>query len=103
MTLPRIRNPPSRSTAIPGSGVTESRFQLVLCTRALSAKSLAQRRISVTPTRAAPTRCLIWSGSAAMPWQRSNIARARSPDSSPLADSGLASDSMLAAGAAVSR
>ena len=80
MTLPRIRKPPSRSTAIAGSGVTASLFQLDRCARALSPNSLVQRRISVTPTRAVPMRCRICSGSAAMPWQRSNIATAMSPE-----------------------
>ena len=47
--LPRIRKPPSPSTAIPGSGVVASRAHLVVRERALSPNPFAQRSISGMP------------------------------------------------------
>ncbi len=79
--LQSTRKPPSRKTAIPGSGVEVSLDHLVRYARALSPRSFAQRRISFIPTEHFPTACRIWSGSAGRPWMRNNNTSACRPES----------------------
>ena len=64
---------------MPGSGVLISRCQFDRYVRALSPNSLAQRSISGTP-KLSPKRWRICSGSAPMPWKRSNSTKAASLD-----------------------
>ena len=104
-TLPRMRNPPSRSAAIPGSGVEARRSQFVVGARALSPRSFAQRSISVMPMVTVPHRWRICPESAPMPWQRSSITNAASPGSSGWASAdstvGLKGGSSIAVAAGI--